>query len=175
MEHAIFTLENAAMERWRNGDPFGFVEQSADDIIYVDPGLTQPILGRADYAESMKQVQGKIYYHKSEFIQPRLVVEVGRRQVRQNLREGERVDLQPAAGDQRAEHPSRNGQADLCWRRSAGGCPARYRLPAVGPHHPLGPERPASAPRQPDLCPGQERGGVACPGRMAPAFGPGGD
>ena len=38
-------LEKAAMERWRNGDPMGFVELSAEDILYVDVGQTKPIQG----------------------------------------------------------------------------------------------------------------------------------
>jgi len=38
MDNDILLLEKAAMHRWRNGDPLGFVELSAEDILYVDPG-----------------------------------------------------------------------------------------------------------------------------------------
>jgi uncharacterized protein (TIGR02246 family) len=74
MEATILSLEQAAMERWRNGDPFGFVELSADDISYVDPGLAQPILGLDAYRAYMKQIEGRIHYQGSEFIAPRTVV-----------------------------------------------------------------------------------------------------
>ena len=74
MDETIFNLENAAMERWRNGDPMGFVEISAKDICYVDPGLTKPIIGLDAYTEYMKQLEGKIHYQKSEFIDPRVEI-----------------------------------------------------------------------------------------------------
>jgi ketosteroid isomerase-like protein len=74
MDKTILILEKAAMERWRNGDPMGFVEISAQDICYVDPGLTKPIIGLEAYTEYMKQVEGKIHYQKSEFIDPWVVI-----------------------------------------------------------------------------------------------------
>jgi uncharacterized protein (TIGR02246 family) len=73
MKETILSLEQGAMERWRNGDPGGFVELSAENITYVDPGLTKPILGLAEFTAYMKQVEGKIHYQRSEFIDPRVV------------------------------------------------------------------------------------------------------
>jgi ketosteroid isomerase-like protein len=73
MEDAILFLEKQAMERWRNGDPWGFVEISAGDISYVDPGLTRPIFGLEEYKDYMKQLEGKVHYQKSEFIDPKVV------------------------------------------------------------------------------------------------------
>ncbi len=74
MKEVIFSLEKGAMERWRNGDPWGFVEISAEDVAYVDPGLTAPILGLEDFKAYMKQFKGKIRYQGSEFINPRVVI-----------------------------------------------------------------------------------------------------
>jgi uncharacterized protein (TIGR02246 family) len=74
MKDTILSLEKQAMEQWRNGDPWGFVEISAEDICYVDPGLTRPILGLEEYKAYMKQVEGKIHYQGSEFIDPRVMV-----------------------------------------------------------------------------------------------------
>src|SRR4030065_149522 len=73
MHHENLLLEKAAMERWRHGDPLGFVELSAEDILYVDPGLTSPIQGLEAYRAYMKQVEGKGHYHRSEFIASRIV------------------------------------------------------------------------------------------------------
>jgi ketosteroid isomerase-like protein len=73
MEPIILSLEKSAMERWRNGDPMGFVEISAVDISYVDPGLTKPILGIEEYTSYMKQIEGKVHYDRSEFIGSRIV------------------------------------------------------------------------------------------------------
>ena len=74
MKETILSLEKGAMERWRNGDPWGFVEISAEDITYVDPGLTRPILGLEEFKAYMKQFEGKIRYQGSEFIAPKVVV-----------------------------------------------------------------------------------------------------
>ncbi len=76
MNNNILILEKAAMERWRVGDPMGFVEISAQDICYVDPGLVKPILGLDAYQAYMQQLEGKIHYQRSEFIAPK-IVEIG--------------------------------------------------------------------------------------------------
>jgi uncharacterized protein (TIGR02246 family) len=74
MKETILSLEKVAMERWRNGDPWGFVEISAEDMTYVDPGLTRPILGLEEFKAYMKQLEGKIHYQGSEFIDPKVVI-----------------------------------------------------------------------------------------------------
>jgi uncharacterized protein (TIGR02246 family) len=74
MTNEILTLEKAAMERWRNGDPFGFVELSAEDILYIDVGQIKPIQGLEAFRLYMKQFEGKIFYQKSEFIAPKVVM-----------------------------------------------------------------------------------------------------
>jgi ketosteroid isomerase-like protein len=76
MRLSLLSLEKAAMERWRNGDPMGFVEISANDICYVDPGLTQPIIGLDAYTAYMQKLVGQVHYQRSEFIDPK-VVEMG--------------------------------------------------------------------------------------------------
>jgi uncharacterized protein (TIGR02246 family) len=73
MKNEILVLENAAMERWRNGDPHGFIELSADDILYMDVGQTRPIQGLEAFRAYMKQFEGNIFYQKSEFIAPSVV------------------------------------------------------------------------------------------------------
>lgn len=72
----ILSLEQGAMERWRTGDPWGWKEISADDVTYVDPGLSKPIVGLEEYTAYLKQFEGNIRYEDSEFIDPK-VVKVG--------------------------------------------------------------------------------------------------
>jgi len=72
MEDMIFSLEKGAMERWRNGDPLGWAEISDDNVSYIDPSLTAPIIGLEDYRSFLKQIEGKIHYESSEFIDPRI-------------------------------------------------------------------------------------------------------
>lgn len=74
MENIILSLEKAAMERWRSGDPWGFVELSAEDVLYVDPGLTKPILNLDEYKAYMEPVRGQVHYQISEFLNPRIVL-----------------------------------------------------------------------------------------------------
>jgi ketosteroid isomerase-like protein len=74
VEETILSLEKGAMERWRNGDPWGWAEISARQVTYVDPGLTQPIVGLEAYRAYLKQIEGQIHYQVSEFIDPRVVV-----------------------------------------------------------------------------------------------------
>ena len=72
MEEIIMSLENGAMERWRNGDPLGWTEISDTNIIYTDPGLTKPVEGIENYKNFLKQIEGKINYQVSEFINPKV-------------------------------------------------------------------------------------------------------
>ncbi len=73
MTHPIFELENAAMERWRIGDPMGFLELSDPGICYTDPGQARPIIGQDDFSKFMIGLAGQIHYQRSEFINPKLV------------------------------------------------------------------------------------------------------
>ena len=74
MDETILFLEKHAMERWRKGDPWGFSEISDRDIIYIDPGLTKPLLGLKEFETHLKTIEGKVNYQKSEFIDPRVVI-----------------------------------------------------------------------------------------------------
>jgi ketosteroid isomerase-like protein len=74
MEKEILSRENEAMERWRNGDPMRWAEISTEDVIYVDPGQTKPIVGLADYSAFLKNIAGTIYYQGSEFIHPKVMI-----------------------------------------------------------------------------------------------------
>ncbi|MGA2490181.1 MAG: nuclear transport factor 2 family protein [Anaerolineales bacterium] len=74
MEEIILSLEKGAMERWRNGDPWGWAEISAEEVTYVDPGLTKPIDSLEEYKAYLKQLEGNIHYQGSEFIDPKVVV-----------------------------------------------------------------------------------------------------
>jgi ketosteroid isomerase-like protein len=74
MDEEILSLEKGAMERWRKGDPLGWAEISAEEISYVDPGLSAPILGLEAYRAYLKELEGKVNYQGSEFLNPRTVV-----------------------------------------------------------------------------------------------------
>ena len=66
----ILRLEDSAMEEWRKGNPLRWVEISADDIIYIDPALTAPIVGKEAYLRYLEPLRGKIFYDASEYVKP---------------------------------------------------------------------------------------------------------
>jgi ketosteroid isomerase-like protein len=70
MEKIILSLENSAMERWRQGAPWGFAEISAPEVTYFDTATPKRLDGlEALKAEYAKRV-GKINYDVMEFIDP---------------------------------------------------------------------------------------------------------
>ncbi len=70
----LMRLEDAAMERWRQGDPMGWSEIAAPEVTYVDPSLTQPLIGHEQYARYLAALKGKVSYGASEYLQPKAVV-----------------------------------------------------------------------------------------------------
>lgn len=74
MHNTFLSMEKSAMERWRSGDPLGWAEISAEDVTYIDPGLTAPIVGLEDYTAFLKTLEGKIHYESSEFIDPQIEI-----------------------------------------------------------------------------------------------------
>ncbi len=74
MGETIMSLEKGAMKRWQNGDPWGWVEISAPEITYIDPGITKHIEGLEEYKNYLKRFEGKIIYQGSKFINPKIAV-----------------------------------------------------------------------------------------------------
>jgi ketosteroid isomerase-like protein len=70
----VLDLENGAMERWRKGDPLGWLEISAPEIVYIDPELARPVVGLEEYRRLLEPLKGKIAYDASDFIDPRVAV-----------------------------------------------------------------------------------------------------
>jgi ketosteroid isomerase-like protein len=70
----VMALESAAMERWRKGDPWGFIEISAPEVTYFDTGTPRRINGREALAAEYAQRAGKILYDVMDFVDPRVQV-----------------------------------------------------------------------------------------------------
>lgn len=71
----LMILESGAMERWRKGDPWGFIEISAPDVTYFDTGTRQRIDGRKALEAEYALREGKIFYDVMDFIDPLLLVQ----------------------------------------------------------------------------------------------------
>ena len=68
----IVELERAALDRWGNGDPSGFVEMAADDYTYFDPSLDKRLDGVEAFRRFMESIRGKVHIDRYEIINPRV-------------------------------------------------------------------------------------------------------
>mgnify|MGYP003596214536 CR=1 FL=1 len=70
----LMRVEDGAMERWRQGDPMGWTEIAAPEVSYVDPSLTEPVVGHESYTRYMESLAGKIFYGASHYARPHAAV-----------------------------------------------------------------------------------------------------
>ncbi len=70
----IIAQEKAALERWNNGDPSGYLEIYADDITYFDPFLKVRIDGKAEITKLYMSIKGQVKVDRYEMINPQLQV-----------------------------------------------------------------------------------------------------
>ena len=66
----IITMESAALERWGNGDPSGFLEICAPDVVYFDPYQEMRIDGVEALTQFYKTIWGKIHIDRFELLNP---------------------------------------------------------------------------------------------------------
>jgi ketosteroid isomerase-like protein len=74
--HEVIEMECAALVRWGMGDPSGFLEIYAPNIVYFDPGLERRIDGLEAMTEMYEGIRGKIHFDRFMLINP-LVQVVG--------------------------------------------------------------------------------------------------
>jgi len=66
----ILNLERAALDRWGKGDPSGFLEISAPDVVYFDPGLERRIDGREALSKYYGSIRGTVFFERYELLNP---------------------------------------------------------------------------------------------------------
>ncbi len=57
-EASIINIEKAALDRWKTGDTFGFIEIAAEDITYFDPGLEKRVTGKKEFHDHLASFNG---------------------------------------------------------------------------------------------------------------------
>jgi len=70
----ILALERAALERWSNGDPEGYLETMAEEFTYFDPSLEKRIDGLKVITEFLRPLKGKMYIERFEMVNPSVQV-----------------------------------------------------------------------------------------------------
>ncbi len=76
LANSIIALECAALDRWGKGDPSGFLEICATDVVYFDPNLERRIDGRDALGKYYEAIRGKVSIERYELLNP-LVQRVG--------------------------------------------------------------------------------------------------
>jgi hypothetical protein len=66
----IIAMEIAALERWGKGDPSGFLEICAPDVVYFDPTLEHRIDGIDELTRYYEAIRGKVSISRFELINP---------------------------------------------------------------------------------------------------------
>ena len=66
----IIGMERAALERWGKGDPSGFLEISADDVVYFDPFQQRRLNGIRELRALYESIRGKVSIARFELIDP---------------------------------------------------------------------------------------------------------
>ena len=66
----VIALERAALERWGQGDPSGFLEICAPDVVYFDPFLDFRIDGLAALTLYYEAIRGQILLDRYELLNP---------------------------------------------------------------------------------------------------------
>jgi len=66
----IIALEKAALDRWGKGDPSGFLEISAPEVVYFDPYTESRVDGLDALTERYEAIRGQVYFDRFELLNP---------------------------------------------------------------------------------------------------------
>lgn len=85
----LIKMEKAALDRWGKGDPDGFLEICAPDVVYFDPYREERVDGLKALTALMETIRGQVYLDRFELINP-LVQVSGEQPLRWNCTEAYR-------------------------------------------------------------------------------------
>jgi ketosteroid isomerase-like protein len=68
----IIAMERAALDRWCHGDPSGFLDICAPDVVYFDPTLDRRLDGLEALTRLYESVRGRIYASRQELLNPKV-------------------------------------------------------------------------------------------------------
>jgi len=66
----IIAMECAALDRWGRGDPSGFLEITASDVVYFDPYCEKRIDGLEALTALYKKIWGQVLLDRYELLNP---------------------------------------------------------------------------------------------------------
>jgi ketosteroid isomerase-like protein len=68
--HRIISMEERALARWCRGDPSGFLEISAPDVVYFDPFQMERVDGLPALTAYYESIRGKVSADRWELVRP---------------------------------------------------------------------------------------------------------
>lgn len=66
----IIETETSALEKWNKGDPSGFLELCASDVVYFDPFTEKRLDGIQNLTKLYESIRGQITVDRYEMINP---------------------------------------------------------------------------------------------------------
>lgn len=68
----LLAMERAALDRWGKGDPSGYLEIYADDIVYFDPAQERRVDGLPDLTALYESFRGQVQLVSYEILNPKV-------------------------------------------------------------------------------------------------------
>ena len=72
----IIEREHAALTRWIDGDPSGFLDISDEDVVYFDPFVAKRIDGLAALRDYYEPLRGKIHAERFDLLNRNQVLQL---------------------------------------------------------------------------------------------------
>jgi len=69
---AIIAMERAALDRWGKGDPSGFLEICAPDVVYFDNNLDSRLDGLETLTALYEKIRGQIHMDRYDLLNPKV-------------------------------------------------------------------------------------------------------
>jgi hypothetical protein len=71
-EKKIIAIEKKTLDRWKNGDTFGFIEVADENITYFDPTLAGRIDGIKQFRDYLAPLKGTFSFPSYELLNPKV-------------------------------------------------------------------------------------------------------
>jgi ketosteroid isomerase-like protein len=69
-DQEIISMESAALDRWGKGDPSGFLEICAPDVVYFDPYREERVDGFSALSALYESIRGQVHFDHFELVNP---------------------------------------------------------------------------------------------------------
>lgn len=72
VSETIIALEKSALKKWNQGDPGGYLDISATDVVYFDPYTEQRLDGLENLRKYYEPIKGQVFASRYEMLNPKV-------------------------------------------------------------------------------------------------------